>query len=105
MRHFCCEKAANFKLFGLNLELDFTYEKIFGLWLDLDWVLNNQDWIWIAKFDSPLISDAHLCLQYVQGRTQVGVGLVLIPPFEFDVLQNVITCATEINCFRILVSC
>jgi len=28
----------------------------FGLWLDLDWVLKIQDWIWIVKYDSPLIS-------------------------------------------------
>jgi len=38
------------------LDLDFTFQKFFGLWLDLDQVLKNQDWIWIAKFDSPLIS-------------------------------------------------
>ena len=39
-----------------------------------------------------------------QGRTQRG-GLGLKPPFELDVLQNFITCATEINCFRMLVAC
>jgi len=33
----------------------FGLEKLFELWLDLDWVLKNQDWIWIAKCDSPLI--------------------------------------------------
>jgi len=38
------------------LDLDLHLTKIFGLWLDLDWVLKNQDWIRIAKFDSPLIS-------------------------------------------------
>jgi len=32
------------------------YFKKFGLWLDMDRVLKNEDWIWIAKFDSPLIS-------------------------------------------------
>jgi len=43
MRPFCCEKAEFFKYFGLQL--------------DLDWVFKNQDWIWIAKYDNPLISD------------------------------------------------
>jgi len=57
MRHFCCEKTAFFKYFGLHLDLDCTFEKYFGLWLDLDWVFKNQDWIWIANYDSPLISD------------------------------------------------
>jgi len=38
MRHFCCEKDAFFKFFGLHLDLDFTFEKFFRLWLDLDWV-------------------------------------------------------------------
>jgi len=32
----------------------FTFEKSFRLWLD--WILKNQDWIWIVKYDSPLIS-------------------------------------------------
>jgi len=29
MWHFRCEKAANFKFFGLHLDLDFTFEKKF----------------------------------------------------------------------------
>ena len=29
---------------------------MFGLWLGLDWVLKSQDWLWMAKYDSPLIS-------------------------------------------------
>jgi len=48
MGHFCCEHFSNF------LDFIWTWE-IFGLWLDLDWVLKNQDWVWIAKHDSPLI--------------------------------------------------
>jgi len=36
MEQFCCENAAFFKLFGLHLDLDFTFENIFGLCLDLD---------------------------------------------------------------------
>jgi len=58
MGHFCCEKAAFFEFFGLHLDLDFTFAKSFGLWLYMDPVLKNQDWIWIAKYDSPLISAA-----------------------------------------------
>ena len=57
MRHFSCEKAAFFIYFRLHLDLDFVFEKNFGLWLDLDWVLKNQ--VWIAKYDSPLISAAY----------------------------------------------
>ena len=34
MGHFCCEKAAFFKHFGLQLDLDFTFEQIFGLILE-----------------------------------------------------------------------
>ena len=56
MRHFCSEKAVFFKYFGLNLDLDFTFENIFGLCLDLDWGLKKQDWVKIEKYDSPLIS-------------------------------------------------
>jgi len=55
MRYFCCETAAFFQFSGLHLDLYFTFKKIVGLWLDLHWVLKNQDWIWIAKYDSPLI--------------------------------------------------
>jgi len=29
MQHFCCEKAAFFKFFGLYLDLDFPFEKLF----------------------------------------------------------------------------
>jgi len=42
VRHFCLERTAFFKNFGLHLHLDFTLEKSFGL--DLDLVLKNQDW-------------------------------------------------------------
>jgi len=36
MGHFCCENAAFFEFFGLQLDLDFSFEKSFGVWLDLD---------------------------------------------------------------------
>jgi len=36
MRHFCSETAAFFKIFGLNLDLGFRFEKNFGPCLDLD---------------------------------------------------------------------
>jgi len=36
MRHFCCEKAAFFQLFGLHSDLDFTFQKNFGRCFDLD---------------------------------------------------------------------
>jgi len=36
------------------MDLDFKFLILFGLWLDLDWVFKIQDWIWIAKLDSPL---------------------------------------------------
>jgi len=39
-----------------------------------------------------------------QGRMQGGGG-VKTPPLELDILQNFITCAKEINCFRILFAC
>ena len=34
---------------------------------------------------------------------EVGVGVKT--PLELDILQNFITCAKEINCFRILFAC
>jgi len=49
-----------FKYFGFHLDLDLTFEKIFGLWLDLDWVMRKQEWIWIANYDSLLISATQL---------------------------------------------
>jgi len=36
------------------MEKKWAFFKNFGLNLDLDWVLTNQDWIWIAKYDSSL---------------------------------------------------
>ena len=47
----------NKKLCFVNfLDLDFEFLKLIGLWLDLDWVLKMQDWIRMAKSDSPFIS-------------------------------------------------
>jgi len=42
---------------------------------------------------------------YYQGRMQGGCFGVNPPPLELDILQNFITCAKEINCFRILFVC
>jgi len=56
MRHFCCKKAEFFKYFGLHLDLDLTFEKKIEMCLDWD-CFKKQDWILIAKYDSPLISD------------------------------------------------
>jgi len=52
-------KRPYFINFGLHMDLDFKYLTLFGLWLDLDWVLKIQDWIRIAKYDSPLIFDSY----------------------------------------------
>jgi len=38
-----------------------------------------------------------------KGVRKGGVGVK--SPFELDILQNFITCANEINCFRILFAC
>jgi len=38
------------------LDLDFKIKKLFGIRLDLELVLKVQDWIWVVKYDSPLIS-------------------------------------------------
>jgi len=46
----------HFLFFGLYLDLNFEFLELLGLCLDLDWVFKIQDWIWIAKYDSPLIS-------------------------------------------------
>jgi len=79
MPHVCCAKAAFSKYFGPYL--DFTFEKNFGLCLDLDWVLKNQDWIWVAKYDSFLISDRWLesttegRLELVKWRSNVATWL------------------------------
>jgi len=39
MWHFCCEKAEFFEYFGLNLDMDFTFQEnfwtVFGLGLSL----------------------------------------------------------------------
>jgi len=57
MQHFCCEKAAFFKFFGLYLDLDFPFEKLFWTVVGLGLSFKKLVWIWIAKYDSPLISD------------------------------------------------
>jgi len=68
MGHFCC---AFFQFSGFI----WTW-KCFGLWLDLDWVVKNQDWIWIAKYDSPLIFG----LQIVAWQHQKSIfALYLLP--------------------------
>ena len=46
-----------------------------------------------------------LILTWYHGRTQGGGGVGVKKTFELDVLQNYITCATEIDCFRILFAC
>jgi len=54
MQHFCCEKATFFKYFVL----DFTSKNC----LDCGWIglsFKNSGCIWIAKYDSPLISGEH----------------------------------------------
>jgi len=56
MLHFCCEKTAFSKFSGLYLDFNITFEKNFGLRLNLDRVFRKLDWIWIAQYDSPLIS-------------------------------------------------
>jgi len=38
-------------------------------------------------------------------RAYARGGLGLKPLLELDILQNFITCAKEINCFRILFAC
>ena len=38
----------------------------------------------------------------IEGRTQGGWVGVNPPPLELDILQKLITCAKEINCFRML---
>jgi len=54
------------------VDLDFEFLKLFGLWLDLDSVLKIQEWIWIAKYDSPLISDVDAFAHY---RDDHGAGV------------------------------
>jgi len=49
-------KRLLFQIFWTSFGLDLKFEKVFGLCLDLYRVLSNQDWIWIAKYDIPLIS-------------------------------------------------
>ena len=38
------------------MDLDFKFKDIFGIRLDLDLVSEVQDWIWIVKYKSMLIS-------------------------------------------------
>jgi len=58
MQHFCCEKAAFFKFYGLNLDLDHTFEKN----LDCGWT-----WTEFKKsgldLDRKIWQSAHLCRQ------------------------------------------
>ena len=49
----------------------FNFSNYFGQWLDLDCVLKIQDWIMIAKYDSPLISapNAAFCPPLISGQS------------------------------------
>jgi len=54
---FFCRKKLYFVIFfGLRLDLDFKMKKLFGTRMDLELVLKLRDWIWIIKYESPLIS-------------------------------------------------
>jgi len=77
---FVVEKAAVFKYFGLHLDLN----NVFGLWLELDWVFKNQDWIWIAKYDSPLISDVR---HSTKANFQINAG-IYSPETELKVAKR-----------------
>jgi len=66
------------------LDLDFKFLKPFGLSLDLNWVLKIQDWIWIAKYDSPFISDPQQALIREEVQPQKNFGLSVRPQFFFS---------------------
>jgi len=53
-------KGGSFHIFWTLFGFWPCVKKIFGLCLDLDRVLRNQDWIWIAKYDSLPISEAEV---------------------------------------------
>jgi len=53
---FCGKKLYFVIFFGLRLDLDFKMKKLFGTRMDLELVLKLRDWIWIIKYESPLIS-------------------------------------------------
>jgi len=42
--------------FGLHLDLDFKIKKLFGIRLNLELVSKVREWIWIVKYERPLIS-------------------------------------------------
>jgi len=56
-------KGCIFQIFWTSFRLGFYVWKIFWPVFGLGWVLKNQDWIWIAKYDSPLISDHGMSIE------------------------------------------
>ena len=82
MRHFCCEKVAFFKYFGLHLDLELTFENILdGSWT---WTEFKQDWIWIAKYDSLLISAAEIMGAGVESNRRLRFFLESEPNAESE---------------------
>jgi len=56
--YFLLLKNCILSMFWILFGLRFKFLQHFGLWLDLDWSFKIPDWIWIAKYDSPLIFGA-----------------------------------------------
>ena len=76
---FFVDEKLYFSIFKLYLDFDFKFPKVFGLSLDLDWVLKIQDWIWTAKYDSPLISGLTLSFSSIYEENTVGCAFTFCP--------------------------
>jgi len=67
MRHFCCEKVAFFKYFGLHLDLELTFENILdGSWTWTEFLKTGLD------LDRKIWQSAHLC-RWDHGSRSAGV--------------------------------
>ena len=86
----CCILLIFWTLFGLGLLI----KKKFGLWLDLDWVLKIQEWIWIAKYDSPLISSSRNFFIMVRVHRKQKItnreNLIIVVLAHFQIIVDVI---------------
>jgi len=56
MRHFLLRKSCIFQLFWTSFGLGHHIKKFFWTVVGLGMSFENQDWIWIAKYDSLFIS-------------------------------------------------
>jgi len=86
-----------------GLPLNFLLKLVVSLILETHFVVLEYFRACLKAFEQLWCCSLLNCWLHWQGRTQRGVGLK--KPLSLIFYKNFITCAKEINCFRILFAC